>query len=59
MKLQKRQDLPDDVTRSLAVVKQVECVRRGGVVGEGQGEIVGVEQEAVERFVQLRHFVVA
>ena len=59
MKPHKRQYLPDNLARSFAVMKQVKRVRRLGVVHERNRQIARqrIAHETVERFVQMRHFV--
>ena len=60
MKLQERQYSTDDLTRCLAVMKEVERVRRRGVIHEREGEVAGqrLGQKTVKRFVQTRHLIV-
>src|SRR5439155_18738168 len=59
MKLEQRQYSSDDQARGLAVIEQVERVRRNEVIHERDAEVARqrLDQETVERFVQPPHLV--
>ncbi len=59
MKPHKSQYLSDYLARGLAVMEQVKRVRSRGVIRECDSQIVSqrFDQEAINRFVQVRHLV--
>ena len=59
MTLHEPQYFSDDLARDLAVVKQVERVRRHRVIYDRDGQVSGqrLDQEPVESLVQTRHLV--
>lgn len=56
MESHKGQRLSDDLASGLAVIKDIEGMRGGGVIHDGDGQIArqGFGDEKVNRFVQLR-----
>ena len=61
MESHERQYVADNLARSLAVMEQVEGVWSRGVIYESNRQIArqGFGQEMVDRFVQVRHLILA